>query len=312
MLWMETYFFYCSVRLGVIVVAIFTFFQMLVPTVLLMVLGIEIMDPVVNLFKSDDHYQNSFLVGKIINWIENHPNDFVLIFSIYFFSHMATCGLAIYGSFRLLKWFLAPFIVSELIRVIYCLTWHIVLMIILKKVINLGVLIAFTLLGGFIILFLAYNWAASVALFQIFSLVNSERYRRLYGDDPIHPYILPSGNNVEGYQNVYGAIENIRVLVTPNYNDIDELKQKQTKSKSPQEIIKVIPISKKRANYEGLPIISNLQRAKLNQVSRQDQHPSEYQQNNYAEDYNSSVNYNFWQWNELGGKPAKRSVITDS
>lgn len=38
----------------------------------------------------------------------------------------------------------------------------------------------------FVLVFLGYMWACVLSLFQIIFVVNSPKYRSLYGDDPIH------------------------------------------------------------------------------------------------------------------------------
>lgn len=48
-----------------------------------------------------------------------------------------------------------------------------------KKQLNLGVLIAACSVSGFIILYLVYMWACSVALFQIVGIVNSKSYKKM-------------------------------------------------------------------------------------------------------------------------------------
>lgn len=65
----------------------------------------------------------------------------------------------------------------DIVRIIYILAAHILLMMVWKKQLNLGLLIALTVLGGFLILYLFYLMLCSVALFQIISIVNTKEYK---------------------------------------------------------------------------------------------------------------------------------------
>lgn len=100
----------------------------------------------------------------------------------------------------------------EFVYFIHITFLHIVLMIMLKKQINLGLLIILTLLGCFYIckysflvalvtpprllsVFVGYNACTCVAMFQIIGLVKSARYCELYGDDPFHPLAMRSNRS---------------------------------------------------------------------------------------------------------------------
>lgn len=92
---------------------------------------------------------------------------------------MITCGLNIIAAMRIWRWFSVPFIILELIRLCILFMCHVVLMMIFKKQLNLGVLIAACSAGGFLLLFLAYMWSCSVSLFQIIGIVNSKEYQKI-------------------------------------------------------------------------------------------------------------------------------------
>ncbi|CRK90855.1 CLUMA_CG004545, isoform A [Clunio marinus] len=85
----------------------------------------------------------------------------------------------IIASLKIWKWLSIPFIILQFIRLITLLGYHIMLMMILKKQLNLGVLIVACCAGGFLILFLGYLWACSLAFFEIVGIVNSKEYQSL-------------------------------------------------------------------------------------------------------------------------------------
>lgn len=298
MLWMETYFFYCSVRLGVIVVAVFGSMQVFISTVLLLSMGIDLAEPIIKLFRDDDQYGKNVFLMRTLNWIENHVKDFIAFMVAWAVLYIIGCGLAIFGALKLKKWLLLPFIIAEFVRVIIHFALHITLMIILKKKLNLGLLIAVTLAGGFLILYLGYNWATSVALFQIIELVHTERYRKLYGEDPFHPHLSPNYTYASQPppQHGYGTVENVRVLVTPRSGDIDEQKLRQSQrgpvNASELPVIAVLPANYKNSNAR---VFQNKQLRNLKQQQFQTQQYSSYeaQQNDYNADFGN------WQWSEL-------------
>lgn len=89
MLFMESYLCYCSVRLGVLIVAalaivssilfvflilifIHNFPQMLSLTLstLLFVRGVRLFDELIDLLENDSQYKSSNIIRRLINWIE--------------------------------------------------------------------------------------------------------------------------------------------------------------------------------------------------------------------------------------------------
>lgn len=62
-----------------------------------------------------------------------------------------TCLLNIVGSLKMFKYILIPFIIIELMRLLCILAAHIVFMMVIKVQLNLGVHIAVTTAGGFLI-----------------------------------------------------------------------------------------------------------------------------------------------------------------
>ncbi|KAH8255426.1 hypothetical protein KR038_002893 [Drosophila bunnanda] len=205
MLFMESYMCYCSVRLGVIIVAVMVILRSMAQSIVLFTMGVKFFDPLIDLFEHDAEYKDRKWVRKYINWMENcefsrspsgtlfniyflaAPESFSAVFQVVSFSHIAVAIMSIWGALKLQKWFLLPLAFFEFVYFINITILHIVLMIMLKKQINLGLLIILTLVGCFYIFFMGYNAFTCVAMFQIIGLVKSSRYRELYGDDPFHP-----------------------------------------------------------------------------------------------------------------------------
>ena len=90
-----------------------------------------------------------------------------------------SCLLAIVAALKIWKWLLIPYIILDLIRLCCLLSCHIVVMMIYKKQINLGVLIALSSAGGFFLLYLGYMWCCSISLFQMIGVINSKSYQKL-------------------------------------------------------------------------------------------------------------------------------------
>ncbi|KAH8421146.1 hypothetical protein KR009_003826, partial [Drosophila setifemur] len=179
---METYLCYFSVRLGVIFVAVLTIFRCMALSVSLLMMGVKVFDPLIDLFEHDAEYKDGKYVRKFINWIENSPEGVSVILQLICFAHMGAAILSIWGAIKVLKWLQLPLTFFEFVYFISFTILHIVLMIMLKKQINLGFLIILTLVGCFYILFVGYNVNTCVSMFQIISLVKSHRYCELYGD----------------------------------------------------------------------------------------------------------------------------------
>ncbi|XP_026835000.1 uncharacterized protein LOC6540791 [Drosophila erecta] len=192
MLLMESYMCYCSVRLGVIIVSVLTIIRELAHSITLFALGVKVFEPIIDLFEHDAEYKDRKWVRKYISWCENDPELVTALIHLVSYAHVSVALLSIYGAIKLRKWFILPLAFGELTYFINITFLHIVLMIMLKKLINLGLLIILTLLGCFYILFVGYNACTCVAMFQIIGLVKSDRYRELYGDDPFQPLAMRS------------------------------------------------------------------------------------------------------------------------
>lgn len=89
------------------------------------------------------------------------------------------CMLNIIAALKIFRWLTLPYVLMDFIRLSGLFACHVMLMMIFKKKINLGVLIAASSLGGFFILFLVYMWSCSIAFYQMVGVVNSKEYQKL-------------------------------------------------------------------------------------------------------------------------------------
>lgn len=92
---------------------------------------------------------------------------------------IVVCLLDIVAALRVWRWLSVPYIVFDAVRLAGLVACHVIVMMIFKKKLNLGVLIAASCAGGFFILFLAYMWGCSIALFQMVGVVNSKEYKKM-------------------------------------------------------------------------------------------------------------------------------------
>ncbi|XP_061395893.1 uncharacterized protein LOC133331524 [Musca vetustissima] len=284
MVWMETYLLYCSVRLGALVTATLGFVSCFLIGLSLIIFGLDVFNPILKIFNDDEHFRHHFVVKKITTMVDEDSEKLLIIFHLYLFGHMISSVLAFYGAWKIKKYFLIPLAIFEFVRVLYCLAIHILLMTVCKNKLNLGILITATLGGGFVILYLGYNWATLVALYQIVNLINSERYKSVYGDDPFHPLIPKTYNPA--------VTENVRVLVTPSSIDIDE--QKQRNAMQPG-IINVLPSN--RAVLPRSQTNRNWMTSKWASQSKKPLIVAPAPMKNNDAAYEEA--YNYWQWSEL-------------
>lgn len=152
--------------------------------------------------------------------------------------------------------------------------------------------------------YLGYNWATSVALFQVIELIHTERYRKIYGDDPFHPQLPPNYTYASQLPPLhdYGIVENVRVLVTPRSGDIDDQKLRQTQRRpmnaAEMPVIAVLPADSKNSNAR---VVQNKHERNLQQ---QTYNSYEAQQNDYNADFRN------WQWCELMVGRQRKAMIS--
>ncbi|KAH8403268.1 hypothetical protein KR222_009333 [Zaprionus bogoriensis] len=239
MLFMESYLCYCSVRLGVIIVAAWSIIINITLSILFFVRGVHIFDGLIDLLEHDSQYKSSNSVRRAIHWAHDEPDNLMTFLHIMCYAHVAAAILGVYGSIKLYKWLVIPLALFEFAYFLGITISHIVLMIMLKKQINLGLLIVLTLVGSFYCLFAGYNCVTCIAMFQIICLVRSSKYRQLYGEDPFHPILM---KRAQGSPN---SVQQLRMLGHPEDTDIDEQKRLAKLGLWPPrrpQVISVIPV----------------------------------------------------------------------
>jgi hypothetical protein len=92
---------------------------------------------------------------------------------------IVACAVNVIAALKIWRFLSIPYILLDLIRLMVLFNCHVILCMIFKKQLNLGVLIAVSCIGGFILLFLGYVWSCSIAFFQIVGVVNSKSYKKL-------------------------------------------------------------------------------------------------------------------------------------
>lgn len=119
-----------------------------------------------------------FLDESIKFWISD-TEEFRLASLGFCACFLFACLLNIVAALKIWRWLSVPYILMDSIRLSALLACHVILMMIFKKQLNLGVLIAACSFGGFFLLFLAYMWSCSIALFQMIGVVNSKAYQKI-------------------------------------------------------------------------------------------------------------------------------------
>lgn len=104
----------------------------------------------------------------------------------------------------------------DFIRLIALLASHILVMMVFKKQLNLGVLIAASSAGGFFILFLGYMWCCSIAFFQIVGVVNSQSYQKMLSTRSPAPEKLQRNITISSIaKNIKPSVLDVKYEKTP-------------------------------------------------------------------------------------------------
>ncbi|XP_055851895.1 uncharacterized protein LOC129916128 [Episyrphus balteatus] len=223
--------------------ASFSIFQAFVKILILAIYGTSLFTSTKSFIEKNEQQNQDVFIMKVVDEITGHPETYTIVFNVFFAFDVVSGSSAIYAALKLQKMFLIPYIFSQFILFLTSLGVHVIAMIILKKIVNLGILIGMTLTGGFYILYLGYSWAGAVGLFQIIILVNSQKYKVLYGEDPLAPRekitILPKGHELsENNKTNYKHFHN---------NQPGDFKRKRLIDDQPQwqyggKVISVIPV----------------------------------------------------------------------
>ncbi|GAB0099401.1 hypothetical protein DMENIID0001_152570 [Sergentomyia squamirostris] len=180
--------FCCSVRLGVIFTGIYAALSSGIFLYFLGAIGVNDVREWIEKYDVVQQVQDNFIVRWIVSVIETRLELFLDLCIGLISLHLISCVVLIFGALRLMRLLLLPFMILNKGKTLFFLVIHIIAMISLKKQLPLGELILTTCAGGFYILFLLYMWSTSVALYQQIGLINSEKYRLLYGNREEHHF----------------------------------------------------------------------------------------------------------------------------
>jgi hypothetical protein len=134
----------------------------------------------------------------------------VLAFSV---AYIAACILNIIAAIMIWRWLTVPYILLELMRLCALLGIHVLGMMIFKKQLNLGVLIAASSFGGFFLLLLFYMWSCSISMFQIIGIVYSKAYKKMTSLSSPPPQKLQRNITISS------IASNVKPLIMDNKND---------------------------------------------------------------------------------------------
>lgn len=105
-----------------------------------------------------EEYYNQEIFDQFLDFLENDSETFVTFMMVFLLIYIVACVMLIVGALKFMKWLLMPFILIELFRLLALLIIHVITMIVSKKTLDLGQLIAVTIAGGFAICKFFWNF----------------------------------------------------------------------------------------------------------------------------------------------------------
>nr|XP_040235922.2 uncharacterized protein LOC120957670 isoform X1 [Anopheles coluzzii] len=189
MVLMRLFCFRLSVRLGSIIVGGFCILETIVTMIALAALGGgQFLEQEALYYEENMHlYNPDDVFVWLIGVCKTEAAMFYTLIMIGMALYLPCCGTMMVGAYYMKRYLLVPFIVVELARLSCITLTHVIGMMVIKKSINVGYLIALTIAGGFALLLLFYLWACVVALMQILKIVRSPEYIAVFGDNPLAP-----------------------------------------------------------------------------------------------------------------------------
>ncbi|XP_017784954.1 PREDICTED: uncharacterized protein LOC108568401 [Nicrophorus vespilloides] len=168
------FFFWFSVRLGSIIVAIISLVQA----------SIWLMITIISLDNKEDlvdFLRKTILVTEgPINKFINDPKVGLIIFAIFFTLLIISCLLTILGALKCNHLLVYPFLTLFFIYILFMLLIHVFLMLDLKHNNNgLGSLILYSNLGAIVLLILLYHWLTVLSFGQIVKELQKEIDERI-------------------------------------------------------------------------------------------------------------------------------------
>ncbi|XP_033150820.1 uncharacterized protein LOC108598935 [Drosophila busckii] len=191
MLFMQSYFFCASVRLGVIIISIFAMAKSIVVMYIILTHGIDFLPMMIDKFDTESAYRESyFMVKDTIDWMEQDPKVATVLLQVYSISHIVSCLAAAYGAYKLKKLFVLPLACFEFTYLLQIVAMVILFLRISRHFLNLSSLILVTLIATAYAILVFYDLFALLAFVQIVTLVSSKRYQQFYGTNPFKPCLL--------------------------------------------------------------------------------------------------------------------------
>ncbi|KAH8244462.1 hypothetical protein KR026_010488 [Drosophila bipectinata] len=251
MVLMESYFFCASVRLGVLVICAAAALKSITIMWLIFSDGNKFLFAVINVF--ENYYKTNAIAHTYINWVEQYPRELMMFFQLYSFCHIVSCIIAAFGAYKLKRYHVIPLAIFELIYTVQIVVVAIFTLRMVRRIVPLATLILLTIILTFyaskylnkivyskvifLLVLVAYDTLVLVAFIQIMHLVRTERYQRLYGNDPLNPILdgIPQLDLPEGSPNAPNPII-IYVMPKPGQKLWDQQPKKwwQSERNGPQ------------------------------------------------------------------------------
>ncbi|XP_055309460.1 uncharacterized protein LOC129573187 [Sitodiplosis mosellana] len=136
-------------------------------------------------------------------------------------SFLVACVLDVIGAYFMNPWLLLPYIIIDVIRLSLTCWLFCIVLITIKRAVNLGVLIMYAILLSFVMFVLLYLWGCVFSLFHAIFIVRTKSYRSVFGDDPL---ALPP-KSILNKSNEKAKVERVKFYPSPNFNtEADKLK----------------------------------------------------------------------------------------
>ncbi|XP_058056467.1 uncharacterized protein LOC131207853 [Anopheles bellator] len=203
---MRLFCFRLTVRLGSIIVGGCCILETLVTMIVLAALGGAAFLKTEALYYEQNMqlFNPHFAFVWLIKMCKTSSESTYIVLMVCMTLYLPCCLAMMAGSYLMKRYLLVPFVVLELFRLLCLTLMHVVAMLVVKRSVNVGYLIALTILGTFILLLLFYLWACVVALLQILKIVRSPEYIAIFGDNPLAPVdppVAPTRHSPNGPSN---------------------------------------------------------------------------------------------------------------
>ncbi|XP_002051427.2 uncharacterized protein [Drosophila virilis] len=222
MLFMESYLFCASVRLGVILISAFALIKSITILYVISTEGFDFTLSLISTFDINLSYRASYyMVRDTIYWLEQYPETVTIFLQLYTIIHCMSCIMAAFGAYKLKRYFVLPLAIFEFVYIVQILTLFVLFLRIVRHFVSLEKLILLTLTATAYAMLTVYDFLALIAFEQILKLVRSRQYQELYGSDPFRPTINIVNVSPKVFKNMpkWWQAENSEAISdTPNMN----------------------------------------------------------------------------------------------